>query len=342
MESRMSMRTHALFDLTRHRWRATTIAFVAGATLLAGCGAEPAEPTASATDVPGFPVTIDNCGESVTVERPPTRAVGYFQQSTELLLALGLQDSLVGTVYPDNAPLPRYADEYLAIAEISDKDASFEQLLEVTPDFVYGGYSSAFEESAGRSRAAFADAGITTYLNPEYCATSPITMDDVYAEVDRIATLFGVPDRAEGLTSQMQAGVTEASAKVDGVKPLKAFVFDSGDSTAFTAGGQGIGNQIIELAGGTNIFGDVPETFADVSWEQVLERNPDVIVIYDYFGTPSVEEKKAFLRGRPELANVQAIRDDKFAVLTLQDAVLGVRAPYAVADLAAQLHPDRF
>ena len=74
----------------------------------------------------------------------------------------------------------------------------------------------------------------------------------------------------------------------------------------------------------------------------MLERNPDVIVIYDYFGTPSVEEKKAFLRGRADLANVPAIRDDRFAVLTLQDAVLGVRAPYAVADLAAQLHPERF
>jgi iron complex transport system substrate-binding protein len=337
----MSMRTHALFHLARRRWRATIIALAAGATLLAGCGGEPVAPTA-AEAAPGFPVTIDNCGETVTVDAPPTRAVGYFQHSTELLLALGLQDSMVGTVYPDNPPLPRYAEAYLAIPELSDKDASFEQLLAVTPDFVYGGYSSAFDESTGRSRAAFADTGITSYLNPEYCATSPITMDDVYDEVDRIATIFGVPDRAEGLTSQMQAELAEASAKVDGVQPLKAFVFDSGEATAFTAGGQGIGNQIIELAGGTNIFGDIPETFVDVSWEQVLERNPDVIVIYDYFGTPSVEEKKAFLRGRPELANVPAIRDDRFAVLTLQDAVLGVRAPYAVADLAEQLHPERF
>lgn len=321
--------------------RSLCVALTAAA-LLAGCGSEPAEPPESQAVPAGFPVTIDNCGEAVIVEQPPTRAVGYYQQSTELLLALGLQDAMVGTVYPDNPPLPQYAQAYAAIPEISDKDASFEQLLAVNPDFVYGGYKSTFDEAQGRSRKAFADAGITTYLNPEYCATAPIVMDDVYAEVDRIATIFGVPDRADGLTSDMAASVDEASAKVEGATPLTAFVYDSGEDTAFTAGGQGIGNQILELAGATDIFADLSDTFADVSWEQVIERNPDVIVIYDYFGTPSVEEKKAFLRSRPDLAAVPAIRDDRFAVLTLQDAVLGVRAPYAVAELAAQLHPDRF
>ncbi|MGB3483428.1 MAG: ABC transporter substrate-binding protein [Mycobacterium sp.] len=320
----------------------TSVVVFTAAVLLAGCGSESVQSTETSTAAAGFPVTMDNCGETVTVDQPPTRAIGYYQQSTEMLLALGLEDSMVGTVYPDNAPLPQYAEAYQAIPEISDKDASFEQLVAVDPDFVYGGYKSTFDEAQGRSRKAFADAGITTYLNPEYCATSPITMDDVYAEVERIATIFGVPDRADALTEQMRDSVAEASAQVDGVTPLKAFVYDSGEDTAFTAGGQGIGNEIFELAGATNVFADVKDTFVDVSWEQVLERNPDVVVIYDYFGTPSVEEKKAFLRSRPELADVPAIRNDKFAVLTLQDAVLGVRAPYAVGELAAQLHPDRF
>ncbi len=319
-------------------------ALAAAATLsllLGGCSAGPgADPVAES--IAGYPVSVDNCGVAVTLDQPPTRAVGYFQQSAELMLALGLQDSVVATVYPDNPPLPRYAEAYRAIPELSAKDASFEQIVALAPDFVYGGYSSAFDESAGRSRKAFESAGITSYLNPEYCATAPIVMDDVYEEVQTVATLFGVPERADELITDMQATVSAAGDRTAGVTPLRAFVYDSGEDTAFTAGGQGIGNQIMELAGARNIFSDVPETFADVSWEQVVERAPDVIVIYDYFGTPSVEEKKAFLRSRPELADVPAIRDDRFAVLTLQDAVLGVRAPYAVESLGAQLHPDRF
>jgi iron complex transport system substrate-binding protein len=289
----------------------------------------------------GFPVTVDNCGVAVTVGSPPTRAVGYFQHSVEMLLALDLRDAVVGSVYPDNPPLPQYAAAYESIPQISAKDASFEQILQVEPDFVYGGYASAFDGAQGRSRETFTGAGVTTYLNAEYCADGPVTMDDVYREVRTVARMFGVPERADDLVEDMAAHVEDASAKVRGAQPVDVFVYDSGDATAFTAGGQGIGNQIIHLAGGVNVFGDVPETFADVSWEQVLERSPEVIVIYDYFGTPSVEEKKNALRARPELADVPALRNDRFAVLTLQDAVLGVRAPYAVGALAEQLHPGR-
>jgi len=333
---------HRVFALARRAVNVLlTIMLVV--TVFTGCGS-PTRPTVSDPAPPptGFPVSVDNCGQQVTVEGPPQRAIGYYQHSTELLLALGLRESIVATVYPDNPPLPQYADDYRAIPELSAKDASFEQLLSVEPDLVYGGYASAFDESAGRSRKAFADIGVTTYLNPEYCASGPITMDDVYAEVRQIANIFGVAERATALIAGMRDGVVAATARVAGAHPVKVFVYDSGEDTAFTAGRHGMRDQIIQLAGGTNVFADVEDTFADVSWEQVVQRDPDVIVIYDYFGTPSVEEKKALLKSKPELADVPAIRDDRFAVLTLQDAVLGVRAPFAVAALARQLHPERF
>ncbi|MGE2714397.1 ABC transporter substrate-binding protein [Mycolicibacterium litorale] len=322
--------------------RTTLFTLVSSAALVAGCSSAPAETAAGQANATGFPVTVDNCGETVTIERPPTRAVGYFQQSTEIMLALGLQDSVVGSVFPDNPPLPEYAEAYNAIPEISNKDASFEQLLAVQPDFVYGGYRSAFAESEGRARTAFAAAGITTYLSPEACSTGPVRMADVYAEVERIATVFGVPERAEAVVDAMQRSVADARGDLEDVPPLKVFVYDSGEDAAFTAGAKGIGTQVVEIAGGTNIFDDLDDVFGDVSWEQVIERDPDVIVVYDYFGAPGVENKKEFLRSRPELANVSAIKNDRFADLTLQDTVMGVRAPYAVAKLAAQLHPDRF
>lgn len=311
------------------------------AAVATGCGS-PADDSTTPVHHNGFPVTVDNCGQQIVVEAPPERAVGYFQHPVELLLELGLQDSVAATVYPDNPPLPRQDAAYRAIPELSNKDASLEQVLSVAPDFVYGGYASAFDEAAGRSRQMFADAGVTTYLNPEYCATEPITMDDVYDEVRTLAQIFGVQERADALVATMQSSVSGARERVAGAEPLKAFVYDSGEDTAFTAGRQGIGNHIIGLAGARNIFDDLDDTFADVSWEQVIERDPDVIVIYDYYGTPSVQQKIEFLKSTAALANVTAIRQDRFAVLTLQDAVLGIRAPFAVEALARQLHPDRF
>ncbi|MGW5049573.1 ABC transporter substrate-binding protein [Actinokineospora sp. NPDC004072] len=304
------------------------------ALALAACGA-PAPPAGTSS------TAIDNCGQQLAFDGVPQRVVGYYQHPTELLLALGLRDKVVGMAYPDNDPLPRYAAEYRAIPQISAKDASFEQILAQSPDLVYAGYDSAFAPDTGRSREAFAQAGIATFLSSEECTDEPVVMEDVYAEVRTIGQVFQVPERAEALIAEMRASVDGVAARLADVEPVEVFVFDSGEASAYTAGGTGIGNQVIALAGGRNVFADVARDWADVSWEQVLRRAPEVIVVYDYYGTPSVQQKIDFLLGRPELADVPAIRDRRFATLTLQDTVLGVRAPFAVERLAAQLHPDR-
>lgn len=301
--------------------------------LLAACGGRGERPEGASR------VTVDNCGVTVGFDGTPKRVFTYYQHPTELLLALGLRDSIVGTAYPDNPPLPRYRKDFATIPMVAKQDTSFEQILKTSPDLVYGGWSSAFDKTSGRSRKAFTDAGIETYLNRENCAGGRVVMSDVYDEVRTVGKIFGVPGRADSLVADMRSSVARTRAKVASTSRSKVFVYDSGTKAPYTAGGHGIGNQIVDLAGGRNVFADVDGDFADVSWEQVVKRRPDVIVIYDYFGTPSVEQKKEFLRSRPELADVPAIRNDRFAVLTLQDAVLGVRAPYAVEKLAGQLHP---
>ncbi|CAM5269994.1 lipoprotein [Streptomyces badius] len=62
-------------------------------------------------------------------------------------------------------------------------------------------------------------------------------------------------------------------------------------------------------------------------------------MIYDY-GATTVEQKKKRLLTDPALADVPAIKNKRFAVMPLSDAVLGVRVPAAVDKLAAQLHPE--
>ncbi|ONI84270.1 hypothetical protein ALI144C_15465 [Actinosynnema sp. ALI-1.44] len=303
----------------------------------AGCASQPAAAPQTAQSA----VTVDNCGKQIAFDRVPQRVVGYYQHPTEIMIALGLRDKLIGMAYPDNDPLPRYAADYRSVPRISDKDASFEQVLAKSPDLVYGGYDSAFEDKSGRSRDTFAGAGIKTYLSREACLDRAVTMDDVYEELRTVGGIFQVPDRADALIADMKASITRTTQRLTGAEPLKVFVYDSGEATAYTAAGTGIGTEIIKLAGGRNVFADVQKDWADVSWEQVLQRSPDLIVVYDYFGTPAPDKKIELLLSKPELANVPAIRNRRFARLTLQDTVLGVRAPYAVETLAAQVHPDR-
>ncbi|MCX4969634.1 ABC transporter substrate-binding protein [Streptomyces sp. NBC_00654] len=287
----------------------------------------------------GFPYTVTNCGVTTTYKAPPKRAVTMNQHVTEVMLELGLATSMVGTAYLDDQVLPEYEDQYESIPVLAEEYPSYEKLLAADPDFVYGGYSTAFTAGDGRSREALKKSGIDTRLNTEYCAKNPTAMDALYQEVREVGRTFGVAPRADAWIEEAKATNAATAERLKSARPVSVFVYDSGDKTAFTAGGKGIGNELITRAGGRNVFADLDKPFGDASWENVVARKPDVIVIYDY-GSTTVAQKKKRLLEDPALADVPAIRNKRFAVLPLSDAVLGVRAPAAVGKLAAQLHPE--
>ncbi|MFE8936973.1 ABC transporter substrate-binding protein [Streptomyces sp. NPDC007872] len=305
--------------------------------LLAGCSA-PAERAPAAKAAPGFPYTVTNCGVRSTFQAPPKRAVTMNQHVTEIMLALGLEKSLVGTAYLDDAVLPAYEKAYDSVPVLAEEYPSKEALLAANPDFVYGGYASAFDAKNGSGRDDLEKAGISTRLNTEYCPSGRTSVDDLYREVTEVGRTFGVPDRAEKWIAGARATVAADEKRLKGVAPVSVFVYDSGDKTAFTAGGKGIGNELITRAGGRNVFSDLDKAFGDATWEQVVARRPEVVVIYDY-GSTTVEQKKKRLLDDPALKDVPAIRNRRFAVMPLSDTVLGVRVPDAVTKLAAQLHP---
>ncbi|MGA4841650.1 ABC transporter substrate-binding protein [Streptomyces sp. G45] len=303
---------------------------------LTACSATPEPDAKSAPRSAGFPYTVTNCGVKTTYKAPPERAVTMNQHATEVLLELGLEDRLAGTAYLDDKVLPKYAKAYASRPVLAKEYPSYEKLLAANPDFVYGGYPSAFAAGDGRSREALAKSGINSRLNIEGCAKKPVTMADVYREVREAGATFGVRDRAEKWVRAARAELARTAEKAKGKRKASVFVYDSGDKTAFTAGGRGIGNDIIERAGGRNVMADLDKSFADASWETVVDRRPEVILIYDY-GATTVAQKKKRLLTDPALKDVPAIRNKRFAVLPLSDVVLGVRAPGAVEKLAEQL-----
>ncbi|MGW6567449.1 ABC transporter substrate-binding protein [Streptomyces sp. NPDC054975] len=321
-------------------WRRRTLLPAALVPLLAACAAPAEQASPSAKAGPGFPYTVSNCGVKTTYQAPPRRAVTMNQHVTEVMLALGLEKSLVGTAYLDDRILPAYKKAYDAVPVLAKEYPSKEALLAANPDFVYGGYASAFDAKAGRGRDDLKKAGIDSRLNMEYCPSGASSLADLYREVDEVARTFGVPERGTRWTDGAKRTVTATEQRLKGLAPVSVFVYDSGDKTAFTAGGKGIGNELITRAGGRNVFADLDKTFGDAAWEQVVARKPDVIVIYDY-GSTTVEQKKKRLLDDPVLKDVPAIRNKRFAVMPLSDAVLGVRVPAAVDKLAAQLHPGR-
>jgi iron complex transport system substrate-binding protein len=332
--------------LLQRRALVVLVAVAVGA-LLAGCGspvrgAHHGNAAASGSKAPpGFPVTVTDCGVRTTYRHPPQRAVTMNQHATEVMLALGLANHMVGTAYRDDTILPKYRDAYQRIPVLAKHYPSYEALLKAAPDFVYGGFASAFNAQDGRSRQRLRAAGIKTYLNIATCTDSAVTMTQVRQEIHTIAKIFGVPNRAKALISTMNTTLAKTTRKVRGVEPVSVFVYDSGTKAPVTAGGHGIANDIVHLAGGRNVFASLNKGWTDVSWEQVIQRRPDWIVIMDY-GSTSVQQKKQTLLNNSALANVPAIKHHRFSVLPLTSAVAGIRVPHAVSQLARQLHPGGF
>ncbi|WP_232696046.1 ABC transporter substrate-binding protein [Brevibacillus daliensis] len=302
-------------------------------------GASNAQATTSQETNGYQPFELTNLDNTITYTQAPKRAITLNQHATEVMLALGLQDSMVGTAYLDDKILPEFQEAYAKIPVLSPKYPSKEIFIAQEPDFAYAGWKSAFTEKTLGTVQDLNQAGINTYVQESSIKTAP-SLEDVYTDIQNIGRIFGVEDKANELIDTMKKEIENTTKKIGEVTtPVNVFLYDSGDDKALTAANNYI-TQLIKIAGGKNIFDDIEKSWAEVSWEEVVSRNPDVIVIIDY-GDQSVDQKKELLLSKPALADVTAIKNERFIVLPLSAVAEGVRAPMALTILGEGFYPDR-
>jgi iron complex transport system substrate-binding protein len=285
-----------------------------------------------------FPVTVKSCNRDVTFDAPPARAIANDVNLIEMMLALGLRDRMVG--YTGVSGWKTLDEELRAgITELPELSAQYptrEVLLGAEPDFFFAGWNYGMKVGGEVTPETLEPLGIKTYELTESCIfvgpKAKSSMDDMYNDILNLGTIFGVDDRATALIDGYKAKLSELTAKVDRSKPLRVFVYDSGDETPFTAGAYAIPTALIEAAGGRNIMDDLDKSWATVAWEPVVERNPEVIVIVNY-GDVTAEQKIAFLEGNPAFANIDAVKNDRYVVLEYVEATPGPRNIKAVEKL---------
>jgi len=286
-----------------------------------------------------YPVTIQNGPYTFTVEEAPQRVVGLNAHATENLLALGLGDRMVGSAYNNHPVLDQYMDAFAQIPILAEQNPSLEVLLAVEPDFTYG-RSSAYAESAVGPVETLQQYGVNAMV-VEGTTLSGATMENVYNDLRNLGIIFDIQADAEALIADLQAEIAEVQEIVSQAEePVDVLVYDSGTDSLYTAG-RALQTHLIELAGGRNVFADLEGTWASVSWEEAVARNPDVIVINDYGDTPA-EEKRRFLEENEALASIAAIQNGHIIVMPLPAAFEGVRNADAVRDLAEGFYPELF
>jgi iron complex transport system substrate-binding protein len=312
------------------RSSAATSISVAIIALLGACS--PNAPASAA------PVTVDNCGTQVTVTSPPQRVITIKSTPTEMMLALGLGDRLIGTAYQDGPVPAQWADDAAGIPILSDRIPGQEAVLALEPDFIYAGWESNVSATGGvGDRDALADLGIGTYVSPSACTDSeyqpdPLTFDDVFAEIAEVGDIFGVPERAAALIDTQRATL----AGITPVQNVTAFWWSSATTTPFAGAGIGAPQLIMSTAGVTNILADVHATWSSAGWEDVLATDPDVLVLVDSpFNT--FDAKVAFLQDDPALSQLTAVQEHRFVRLPWASTEAGVRNVEAVVSLVEQV-----
>ncbi|TFC01893.1 putative F420-0 ABC transporter substrate-binding protein [Cryobacterium mannosilyticum] len=329
--------------------RRSTLLYVAGAAsvalMLGGCAgagtgaAGGATSEGGATGAPaGYPVTLDNCGTTVSVAAAPKRIVTIKSSTTELLLALGLGDRIVGSAFLDG-PLPAsLAPAGKGLNVVSDFVPGQEAVLALAPDFFYGGWESNFTADGVGERGQLEGLGIGSYVSPAACKATgympdPLTFDSVFAEIAQAGAIFGRADAADKLVSTQEkalAALAPADAKTT------ALWYSSGTDSPYVGAGIGSPAMIMKAAGLTNVFADVHDTWTSVGWESVIAANPGVIVLVDATWNTAAS-KIATLESNPATQGLDAVKDKRYIVLPFAATEAGIRNVEAAGSAIDQL-----
>ncbi|GGQ19068.1 ABC transporter substrate-binding protein [Streptomyces mutabilis] len=309
------------------RQRAAVGSALAAALVLGGCGAE-IEPDAKASGE----VTVKRCGEPVRYT-VPERAVAYEGGSADKLFALGLTEHVHGYVMPPaNPPVSEspWASEYAKVKKLSDDLLNKEVVVEAESDFVVAGWNSGFKDERGITPEILDKLGIQSFMHTESCFNYPeypekvAPFEALYTDLERLGKIFRVEKKATEVVDALRKRVKEVEAQAPAGEPVPVFLYDSGTDQPFTAGNQVPPNDIIEKAGGRNVFDGLDERWTQVSWESVAEAEPEVVVILDYGDLPA-EKKIDFLKKSPHTRALPAVKKNNFFVLDYNEGISGPR-----------------
>jgi iron complex transport system substrate-binding protein len=188
-----------------------------------------------------YPVGITNCGISSWIDATPQRALTMNQGTTEIMLALGLADHMVGTAYLDDEIWQELAVEYAKVPVIATNYPNASQIQALKPDFLYASYKSAFstkyvndtsndfldecnltvQDPDGTNqthcRQELHAEGIQTYLQETFCELvkhrpESLTLDVLWDEIWDIATIFNALENGRDLIDSMEKHFEQAKA----------------------------------------------------------------------------------------------------------------------------------
>ena len=284
-------------------------------------------------------VSVDSCNRTVSFDSSPQRAISNDVNLTEMMLVLGLSDKMVGYTGISGW---KTLDEEMRLGvkqlpELSPKYPTKEVLVGADADFFFAGWNYGMKVGGEVTPETLKPFGINVYELTESCihimTKKKVSMDDMYNDLLNLGLIFQIENRAKKLVDAYRSDLKKFTQKLESIPTKKVFVYDSGEDTPFTAGRYAMPTALIEAAGGINIMDDFQKSWGTVTWEEVIDRNPEVVVIVNY-GKVTAEQKRKFMMSNPAFANIDAVKNDRFVTLEYVEATPGPRNIKAIKKLA--------
>ena len=239
---------------------------------------------------------------------PPNRIVSLVPSATETLLALGLRNRLVGRTEYDEAPELKGR-----ISVGGGLQPNLEVLLSLDPDLVI--------HFAGESDITTTER--LTDLGIRHFAIQPDGITDIQSIILRLGKITGTESSADSLLTEIGLVLEDVRLRVDGLpRPRVAYLLEG--EPPWVAGPGTYIHELMILGGGTNVFGDLGQLYAPVSLEELISREPNLLLLSEN-GTPP-----------PELSSVPSFR------LPVSIEVPGPGLGYAAREVARLIHPEAF
>ncbi|MFQ5694545.1 MAG: ABC transporter substrate-binding protein, partial [Terriglobia bacterium] len=267
---------------------------------------------------------VDEVGRSVEVPAQVERIITLAPNLTEMIYALGLEERLVGvTNQCDYPPAVRAKPRVGDVVK-----PNLETIIELQPDLVLG-------TTAGNRRETVAlleEAGIPLY------GVNPHSVEDILRSIRNLAALAGEPAAGEALAARLRARLEAVAARLATPDTPDA-LFVIWLEPLITAGSDTFLNDVLRRAGARSITARIPQSWPRLSVEEVIERNPDYLVLPD---AHDLRERLARLAAVPPWKNLRAVEQQQ--IIWLNEGVLrpGPRLVDAIEELARALHPDDF
>jgi iron complex transport system substrate-binding protein len=266
----------------------------------------------------------DDIGRRVYLAKPARRVVSLAPSVTEILFAVGLDAEVVGVTTFCDFPAPARTKP-----KIGSSTPNLEAILGLKPDLVVGNKDFIRPDALAKLEQ----------LKIPVFILAPKTIEDILGHISTVGRLVGHERDARAVVQGLRERLSELRSRMGAVRPVRVFYVVNTDPLISVGSGSFI-HQMLELAGGENIVGHTSIPYPKVSLEEVLRRDPEVLLfpVGASEGIPEAEQQR--WRKWATLAAVAHNRLHQVKAELVNRP--GPRAIEGVEEVARALHPGMF